>query len=85
MRLLCTAVVTAAVASLPWTSGMAAGQATQPTDRRNLIGVWDLVSLQDHRPNGDVVRWMGEKPSGTLVYSPDGEWIGLEQSALNIP
>ena len=51
---------------------MAAGQATQPSERRNLIGAWELVFLQDHRPNGDVLDWMGKKPSGTLIYSPDG-------------
>ena len=72
MRLLCTAVVTVLVASVLWTSGMAAGQATQPSERRKLIGVWELVSLHDHRPNGDVLDWMGKNPSGTLIYSPDG-------------
>ena len=72
IRLLCTSVVTVAVASLLWTSGLTAGQATQPSERRNLLGVWELVSLQDHRPNGDVLDWMGKKPSGTLIYSPNG-------------
>lgn len=72
MRLLSTSVVNVAVASLLWTSGMAVGQATQPSERRNLTGVWELVSLEDHRPNGDVLDWMGKKPSGTLIYSPDG-------------
>ena len=72
MRLLCTAVVTLAVASLLWTSGIAARQSTQPSERRSLMGVWELVSLQDHRLNGEVLDWMGKKPSGTLIYSPDG-------------
>jgi len=36
------------------------------------MGVWDLVSLQDIRRDGEVLDWMGKKPSGTLVYSPDG-------------
>lgn len=72
MRLLRTCVVSVAVTSLLCTSGMAAEQPTQPSERRNLMGVWELVSLQDHRPNGDVLDWMGKKPSGTLIYSPDG-------------
>jgi Lipocalin-like domain len=72
MRLLGTSVVTVAVAGALWTSGMAAGQATQSSERQHLIGVWDLVSLQDHRPNGEVLDWMGKKPSGTLIYSSDG-------------
>ena len=71
-RLLCISVVTVAAASLLWTSALTARQATQPSERRNLIGVWELVSLQDHRPNGEVLDWMGKKPSGMLIYSPDG-------------
>ena len=65
-------IVTAALASLLWTPGLAAEQSTQPSERRNLLGVWDLVSAQDHRPNGDVLDLFGAKPSGTLIYTPDG-------------
>ena len=72
MRLRWIAVVSVAVASVCWTSGMTAQQLTQPRERRSVIGVWELVSLQDHRPNGEVLDWMGKKPSGTLIYSPDG-------------
>lgn len=72
MRLLGSAAVSVAVASLLWTSERAAGQAAQPGERRNLIGAWELVSLQDNRSNGDVLDWMGKKPTGSLVYSPDG-------------
>jgi Lipocalin-like domain len=72
MRLLGMTVVTVAVASLLWTSQRTPGQAAQPSERRNLIGVWELVSLQDSRRNGDVLDWMGKKPSGSLMYSPDG-------------
>jgi Lipocalin-like domain len=72
MRLLGMAVVTVAVASLLWTSERVAGQAAPPGERRNLIGVWELVSLQDNRPNGDVLDWLGKRPSGSLIYSPDG-------------
>ena len=70
--LLSTGVVTVVLSGLLWSSGLAAGQATQPSERRNLLGVWELVSLQDHRPNGDVLDWMGKKPSGMLIYSPSG-------------
>lgn len=71
-RLLHTSVATVALASLLWTSTRTAGREMQPTERRSLMGVWALVSLQDHRPNGEVLDWMGKKPSGMLVYSPDG-------------
>ena len=72
MRLLGMTVVTVAVASLLWTSERAAGQGAQPSERRNLIGVWELVSLQDSRRTGELLDWMGKKPSGSLIYSPDG-------------
>lgn len=72
MRVLWTFVGTAAIAGLAWTAGLAAGQATQAGERQRLVGVWELVSLQDHRPNGEVLDWMGKKPSGTLIYGSDG-------------
>jgi hypothetical protein len=72
MMRLWTSVVSVTVAGVLWTSGTAARQATQPSERRSLVGVWELVALQDHRPNGEVLDWMGKNPSGTLIYSPDG-------------
>src|SRR5687767_4149008 len=59
-------------ASVLCASALVAGQAMRPGDRDSLSGVWELVSLQDHRPNGDVLDWMGRNPSGMLIYSPDG-------------
>ena len=72
MRLRAIAVVTIAFASLWWIAERTAGQSAQSSERRKLTGMWELVSLQDHRPNGDVLDWMGKKPTGTLIYSPDG-------------
>ena len=37
-----------------------------------LIGVWDLVSYEDHRPNGEVLHRWGQRPSGVLTYSRSG-------------
>ena len=59
-------------AGLMWTSGLVGGPATQPGERQNLSGAWELVSLQDHRPNGNVLDWMGKNPTGLLIYSPNG-------------
>jgi hypothetical protein len=70
--LLSTSIVIVVTASLMWTAGIAAGPATQPGERQNLSGVWELVSLQDHRPNGDLLDWMGKNPTGQLIYSPNG-------------
>jgi hypothetical protein len=39
---------------------------------RELLGIWDLVSYEDHRPNGEVLSWWGPHPSGVLTYSPSG-------------
>ena len=72
MRLLRTCVVSVAVASVLCLSGSAAQRSPRPSERQILVGVWELVSLQDHRPNGEVLDWMGTRPTGTLIYSPDG-------------
>ena len=39
---------------------------------KQLVGVWDLVSYEDHRPDGEVLRPWGQHPSGVLTYSPSG-------------
>jgi hypothetical protein len=44
---LSAALVTVFVASFAWTSGFTEGQATPPGERRNLLGVWELVSLHE--------------------------------------
>ena len=72
MRLLGMAVVTVVVASLFLASGKAVGQGVQSGERRNLIGEWELVSLQDYTANGEMLDWMGKNPTGSLVYSSDG-------------
>jgi hypothetical protein len=72
MRLLGTAVVTVSVASFLWASPKVVGQAVRSAEHRDLTGVWELVSLQDARADGEVLDWMGKKPTGSLVYSPDG-------------
>jgi len=48
------------------------GQSTSTDDKRMLFGVWDLVSLEDQRANGEVVYWLGKHPNGTLTYTPSG-------------
>lgn len=38
-----------------------------------LTGTWRLVSVETIRPNGEILtEWMGEKPSGLIVYLPNG-------------
>jgi len=37
-----------------------------------LVGAWDLVSYEDHRPNGEVLQGWGQHPSGVLTYSLSG-------------
>ena len=50
-----------AVASLLCLSGVTAQQPARPSERDTLVGVWELVSLQDHRPNGEMLDWMGAR------------------------
>lgn len=47
-------------------------QVTSKATARELLGVWDLVSYEDHRPSGQVLSWWGAHPSGVLTYSPSG-------------
>jgi hypothetical protein len=45
---------------------------TTPNDRANLPGVWELVSIEDHWANGEVTYWLGEHPTGKILYTPQG-------------
>jgi hypothetical protein len=49
-----------------------ADAAAQPVAAR-LVGSWRLVSIATVRPNGqEVTDWAGPKPSGLLMYQPNG-------------
>ena len=37
-----------------------------------LHGVWELVSLEDHQPDGKIVYWLGRAITGTITYTPGG-------------
>jgi len=50
----------------------AASGERQAAMAKQLVGVWDLVSYEDHRPNGEVLYGWGRHPSGVLTYSPGG-------------
>jgi hypothetical protein len=42
-------------------------------DANPLLGAWRLVSVETIRPNGEAVKkWLGEKPTGLIVYLPSG-------------
>jgi hypothetical protein len=44
----------------------------QAAAAQRLVGVWELVSYEDHRPNGEVLYGWGRHPSGVLTYSAGG-------------
>lgn len=50
--------------------------AQQPSQRgdvaRQLVGRWNLVSREAMRPNDEVVREWGSRPSGYLSYNAGG-------------
>ena len=54
------------------TSTFGERQAVPNVAAQRLIGVWDLVSYEDHRPNGEVLYRWGARPSGVLTYSRSG-------------
>jgi hypothetical protein len=37
-----------------------------------LHGVWELVSLEDHQPDGKIVYSWGRAVTGTITYTPGG-------------
>jgi hypothetical protein len=54
---------------LPATVGAAAAAGAA-----SLHGAWRLTSLETVRPDGSLLReWMGERPSGILIYQPGGQ------------
>jgi hypothetical protein len=65
-------VVALALCTFAGAYGISALGQEQPRAAKQLIGVWDLVSYEDHRPNGEVLQWWGQHPSGVLMYSPSG-------------
>lgn len=49
-----------------------APQVPTSTPRLTLLGVWDLVSVKDYRPDGSALDWMGGSPKGQIIYTADG-------------
>src|SRR5262245_56119910 len=49
-----------------------ASQALASGDRQSFLGVWDLVSATDYRPDGTALAWMGTAPTGNIIYTKDG-------------
>jgi len=48
-------------------------EAIQPHVATNpVVGAWKLVSIEDTRSNGEVIYWMGSKPTGMIIYDPMG-------------
>ena len=45
--------------------------AAPSTDRENLIGSWDLVSLENHSANGKTFYPFGEHPIGRITYTAE--------------
>jgi hypothetical protein len=38
----------------------------------DVLGVWHLVTVEDHQPDGSIIYPYGEKALGHLIYHPDG-------------
>src|SRR6202008_2602785 len=44
--------------------------ATAPA--QEILGAWNLLSIEDRRENGEIVYWMGRKPTGLIIYDASG-------------
>jgi hypothetical protein len=44
--------------------------ATAP--EQEILGAWSLLSIEDRRENGEIVHWMGRKPTGLIIYDASG-------------
>lgn len=40
--------------------------------KEKLIGTWKLISASYRRPNGELIDYMGDNPSGALMYDARG-------------
>ena len=47
--------------------------ATELSDREQLIGSWDLVSLENRATTGEIFQPLGEHPVGRFTYTADGK------------
>jgi hypothetical protein len=93
-----TSVVSVAVASVLWTTGIVARQATQPSDRRNLMGVWELVSRTRRITPSRLLSWrvgsaIAPEQRKIACYDPhtsghrappDGKWIAYESNGSGL-
>jgi lipocalin-like protein len=60
-----------ALGAMTWLAGC--GTAEQPrTIASGLVGTWALVSVEERRPSGETVQWLGPKPAGLLIYDRAG-------------
>lgn len=37
-----------------------------------VVGAWKLLSIEDRKSNGEVIQWMGAKPTGLIIYDSSG-------------
>jgi len=51
-------------------------------DNSRFVGIWGLVSVEAHWPNGHVTAPWGANPPGRLIYSKDGHMIALLMHGL---
>jgi hypothetical protein len=59
MRSIRTSVLGVALLIALGSSGPAVGQTPPRSEKEDLLGVWEMVSAQDHRPNGETLSATG--------------------------
>lgn len=53
-------------------AGMPSQSQTVTAGGHPLHGVWELVSLEDHQPDGKIVYGWGRAVTGIITYTPGG-------------
>jgi hypothetical protein len=67
-----TSIIAAMLALL-----LSAGAAAADTLKDRLVGAWDFVIAEAKAPDGTKSLPFGDKPKGTIVFTPDGRFAQI--------
>jgi hypothetical protein len=56
---------------------LSAGAAAADTLKEKLVGAWDFVIAEVKAPDGTKSLPFGDKPKGTIVFTPDGRFAQI--------
>jgi hypothetical protein len=71
-----TTIIAASLALL-----LSAGAAPADTLKDKLVGAWDFVIAEVKAPDGTKSMPFGDRPKGTIVFTPDGRFAQIHVAA----